>query len=222
MTPRHVVWDWNGTLLGDTALTVRAANAALAAAGLAEVAGEVTVARWRDVAVRPINLTYEALVGRALEPDEWATIVDAWVGCYRAGFATVGLVEGAEQALAAVARHGWSQSIVSLHHQSALRGDVARQGIAGRFLDIVGASTNDWTPGRHSKATMLAAHLAAHGLDPATTVVIGDMVDDATAADHVGAQAILVPTGDTSAERLRATGHAVAPSLAAAVAALAP
>jgi phosphoglycolate phosphatase-like HAD superfamily hydrolase len=219
MTLCHVVWDWNGTLLADTALTVRAANAALAAAGLADVAGEVTVARWREVADRPISVTYDALVGRALEPDEWRTVVRAWVDCYRQGIAAVGLADGAMDALAAVAGHGWTQSIVSLHEEPVLRADVAAKGIADRFLDIVGARPEGWLGDR--KTTMLAAHLAAHGLDPAATVVIGDMVDDATAAQCAGTRVVLVPTGDSSAERLRASGHAVADGLLEAVAGLA-
>ena len=63
----------------------------------------------------------------------------------------------------------------------------------------------------------MIAHLAELGLTGPDCVLIGDSVDDAHAADAVGAGCVLYSGGFTDCERLRATGKLVARSLSAAV-----
>jgi phosphoglycolate phosphatase-like HAD superfamily hydrolase len=55
------------------------------------------------------------------------------------------------------------------------------------------------------------------GEDPAQVVVIGDTPDDATAAQHVGARAILYDGGSHHRADLESTGAPVVSSLRAAV-----
>ena len=55
-------------------------------------------------------------------------------------------------------------------------------------------------------------------MDPRHVVVIGDSVDDAHAARHVGARAILYTGGMTRRADLEATGFPVVDSLAEAIA----
>jgi len=63
----------------------------------------------------------------------------------------------------------------------------------------------------------LIAHLAELGLTGPDCVLIGDSVDDAHAADAVGAGCVRYSGGFTDSERLRATGKLVARSLSEAV-----
>ena len=209
---RHIVWDWNGTLLDDTALTVRAANAALAAIGHPI---ELTVERWREVATRPIYDTYHCLTNSDLGADQWAQVGRVWLATYLDGLPEVGLNPTAEAALDEAAALGWTQSIVSLHQEEALRRHVTELGIADRFTEICGSGAN-WIDGR-TKADSVAAQLAALDLRPHQALMIGDMEEDAVEAVRAGAAPVLVPTGDTSRQRLDATGYPVAETLIAAV-----
>jgi phosphoglycolate phosphatase-like HAD superfamily hydrolase len=71
--------------------------------------------------------------------------------------------------------------------------------------------------GGGSKTPHLIAHLAELGLTGPDSVLIGDSVDDAHAADAVGAGCVLYSDGFTDSERLRATRKLVARSLSEAV-----
>jgi phosphoglycolate phosphatase-like HAD superfamily hydrolase len=210
---RHIVWDWNGTLLDDTALTVRAAGAALAAIG---VPRELTVEHWREIAVRPIYTTYTGLAGAELTPDQWRVIQDVWLATYVAGADAVGLNPAALAALDQATALGMTQSIVSLHKEDVLHEHAADLGIADRFTAISG-TRGPWTSGNHSKAGEVRHQLSGLGIDPAHALMIGDMVDDAHQARDAGVAVVLVPSGDTSLTRLVASGYPVAESLVAAV-----
>jgi phosphoglycolate phosphatase-like HAD superfamily hydrolase len=65
----------------------------------------------------------------------------------------------------------------------------------------------------------MVRHLGAlSGVDPVRTVVIGDAADDAVAALHVGARAVLYTGGSHSRASLEVVGVPVVDSLAEAVA----
>jgi phosphoglycolate phosphatase-like HAD superfamily hydrolase len=56
-------------------------------------------------------------------------------------------------------------------------------------------------------------HLEAQSLDPADVVLIGDVVDDAVAAQAAGTQCVLVNTGAMSRTALEITGLPVTDSI---------
>src|SRR5690606_39482074 len=67
------------------------------------------------------------------------------------------------------------------------------------------------------KAAHMAAHIASIGVRPRDVLVIGDSVDDAVAARHVGARAVLYTGGMSSRAELESTGFPVVDTLAAAL-----
>jgi phosphoglycolate phosphatase-like HAD superfamily hydrolase len=67
------------------------------------------------------------------------------------------------------------------------------------------------------KVEHLVEHLAAIGVVGSDAVLIGDSVDDAHAADAVGAACVLYGGGFTHPDRLAQAGRPVAESLVAAV-----
>lgn len=70
-------------------------------------------------------------------------------------------------------------------------------------------------PSGGSKARHMERHIAAlDGISAEHTVVIGDAVDDAVAAAHVGAKAVLYTGGSHSRASLEAAGVPVVDSLA--------
>ncbi|MDR0848799.1 MAG: HAD hydrolase-like protein [Propionibacteriaceae bacterium] len=210
---RHIVWDWNGTLLDDTPATVRAAMAGLNAIGHPV---DLTVESWREIATRPLHDIYERLVGSPLNLDQWKIVEDVWLETYVSSLSTVSLNPTALPALDEAASRGITSSIVSLHLETELRAHVEALGIADRFTHIRGSQ--DMGAGiRPSKADEVDGQLADLGIRPDEAAMIGDMADDGREGVEAGVHVVLVPTGDTSKRRLVASGFPVADSLLDAV-----
>jgi phosphoglycolate phosphatase-like HAD superfamily hydrolase len=204
----HLVWDWNGTLLDDITLVVAATNASLASVG----GPSVTVDEHRRDFRRPISAYYEFVLGRELKVGEFAALDQAFHHAYRLGLAEAGLAADAWDAIAA-----WSgsQSVLSMFFHDELVPAVTAHGLDRHLSRVDGLRD---TIGGGPKAPHLRAHLTALGVPGADCVLIGDSVDDAHAADEVGAAVVLYAGGFTHESLLRETGHPVATSLLEAVA----
>ncbi len=203
----HLVWDWNGTLLDDLTLVVAATNASLASVG----GPVITADEHRRDFRRPISAYYAMVLGRAVDQEEFAALDKAFHVAYNEGLTACALASDALSALA-----GWTgtQSLLSMWFHDELVPAVARYGLDRYFLRVDGLRA---LVGGGPKAPHLAAHLDAIGAAGPDCVLIGDSVDDAEAATAVGARVVLYTGGFTDRERLRATGHPVADSLAEAV-----
>jgi phosphoglycolate phosphatase-like HAD superfamily hydrolase len=97
--------------------------------------------------------------------------------------------------------------------------DELLSAVAARGLDIHLSRVDGLreTTGGGPKAPHLKAHLNALGVRGDECILIGDSVDDAHAAEEVGATAILYRGGFTHEDALRATGRPVASTLVEAV-----
>jgi phosphoglycolate phosphatase-like HAD superfamily hydrolase len=214
---RHVVWDWNGTLFDDFDANVAAVAEVCDAAGGPVVTAEL----YRRHFVRPVSVFYERLLGRPLEPGEWDGLNAGYFSAYRRRLASLGLVPGAEEALAAVAASGRSQSLLSMWEHEELVRLVRRFGIEQHFLRVDGQRGT----GGDSKEAFLAQHVgrveAVLGpLTPGEVLVVGDSVDDARAATALGLGCVLVSGGPEDPEAPHGTGVPVVASVADAVGAL--
>jgi phosphoglycolate phosphatase-like HAD superfamily hydrolase len=76
---RHIVWDWNGTLLDDGGALIAATVDALHACGFPPI----TRADYQRHHCQPIPLFYERLAGRALGLQEQQRLE----GCFREAYA---------------------------------------------------------------------------------------------------------------------------------------
>jgi phosphoglycolate phosphatase-like HAD superfamily hydrolase len=63
----------------------------------------------------------------------------------------------------------------------------------------------------------MAAHIKSIAVSPREVLVIGDSVDDAMAASHVGARAVLYTGGMSTRAELESTGFPVVDTLAEAL-----
>lgn len=206
---RHVVWDWNGTLLDDLDIVVAAVNVGVGAFGL----GPVTVETYRDHYTRPVKVFYDRLFGREVTEEEWRVLDTRFHDAYRELLEEASLASGAREALRLAGDRG-SQSLLSMFPHNELVPLVGRHGIDGYFERIDGLRG---VPGDR-KAAYLAAHLDALGLPPADVLVVGDTPDDAAAAAHVGSPCVLYDNGSHHRAELERTGARVVACLLDAVA----
>ncbi|MCX4508726.1 HAD hydrolase-like protein [Streptomyces sp. NBC_01619] len=206
----HLVWDWNGTLLDDIHTVIEATNASFAEIGL----GPITLERYRELYCVPVPLFYERLMGRLPTDDEWAVMDAVFHKHYWQRADACVLTAGAAELLAERQEAGRTQSLLSLAPHEHLIPIVRRHGIEARFVRVDGRIGASHT----GKTEHMVRHLAAlEGVPPERIVVVGDAVDDAVAAAHVGAKAVLYTGGSHSRASLEAAGVPVVDSLAEAV-----
>ncbi len=208
---KHIVWDWNGTLFHDVDAAVAATNAAFQRCGL--TLEEISKERWRALYCRPVHVFYERLLGRALQDGEWERLDEAFHAEYRRHMLACGLTEGAAELLARWRDQGRTQSLLSMWRHTELVPFVDQLGLSGYFLRIDGLRG----PAGGPKAEHLERHLAALDPDPADVALIGDSIDDARAAEHVGASCVLYSGGFHDPAVLAEAGVPVAHTLAEAV-----
>ncbi|QVQ53319.1 HAD family hydrolase [Spiractinospora alimapuensis] len=208
---RHIIWDWNGTLLADNDANLAALNEVCAAFGVERV----TLDHWRGMFRRPLIDCYEELLGTSLSPHKWETVNDIYHTHYIKHLASCGLTDGAPHVLRGWQSEGWTQSLLSMAGHDHVRAMIEEWELRSYFTRVDGRR---FDTERDSKAEHLIHHLRGQEVDPKTAVLIGDIDDDARAAAEAGAQAVLVTTGLMDRERLRRTGFPVVDSIQEAVA----
>ncbi|MEU5163504.1 HAD hydrolase-like protein [Streptomyces sp. NPDC020875] len=207
----HLVWDWNGTLLDDMTAVVGATNAALEVVGF----DPITVDQYRSWYSVPIPRFYERMLGRLPTDTEWDEMDVAFHAAYLSRQDQCGLTVGAAELLAGWRAAGRSQSLLSMYGHEELLPAVRGRGIEAHFVRVDGRRG----PSGVSKAESMGRHLTALALtvSPERTVVIGDAADDAIAAAHVGAHAVLYTGGSHSRANLEPVGVPVVDTLEEAV-----
>ncbi|MFC8142342.1 HAD family hydrolase [Streptomyces paradoxus] len=209
-TGAHIVWDWNGTLFHDIDAIIGATNAAFAELGLEPL----TLEKYRQLYCVPVPKFYERLMGRLPTEAEWEAMDDIFHRYYTEHRTACGLTAGAVELLAGWRSSGRSQSILSMYVHEELVPLVRGFGIEPHFIRVDGRTG----PSGGSKAEHMVRHLASlRGVAPERTVVIGDAADDAVAALHVGARAVLYTGGSHSRVSLEAVGVPVVDTLEEAV-----
>jgi phosphoglycolate phosphatase-like HAD superfamily hydrolase len=207
VTAKHLVWDWNGTLLDDLHLVVSSTNEAFATVGGRPVEAD----EHRRMFRRPVAEFYAEMLGRAVNDEEFGRLDRIFHDAYRLGLTDITL---AHDAMTAIKTWPGTQSLLSMWFHSELVPAVETYGLAGVFSRIDGLRTE---VGGDLKAGHLARHLAGQGVAGADVVLIGDSLDDGAAADAVGAASVLYTGGFTDPVRLRESGRPVADSLVEAV-----
>lgn len=209
----HIVWDWNGTLLDDNHANLAAVNAVCETFGREPVEMD----HWRSVFRRPLVPCYEELLGRTFADGEWKRVEELYHEGYELHLSTCDLADGVPDVLHTWSGGGGTQSLLSMAAHDHLVPLVTERGLSHHFTRMDGRK---FETEHDSKAEHLVLHLESQGIDPAKVVLIGDIDDDARAAQEAGAQPLLVASGLMSRDRLAATGAPVVDSPVAAVNAL--
>jgi len=208
----HIVWDWNGTLLGDSGALIAATIDAFQACGLPPI----TRADYRRHHTQPIPLFYERLAGRVLSDEEQENLDRCFRTAYARHRSSVALTADAEAALRRWAGTGRTQSLLSMYPHDALVPLVRAAGIAAYFTRIDGSVGAQVA----YKAPHLSRHLDRLGVRRERVLLVGDSVDDARAAAQCGVACVLYHAGDAALharEHLAELGVPIAATLEEAV-----
>ena len=196
MSIDHIVWDWNGTLFGDSVALIEYTIEAFRASGLPVVTREL----YQQHHTQPIPLFYDRLAGRELSEDEQLVLAGHFQTAYGQRRDTIPLTRDALASLTRWQETGRSQSLLSMYPHDELIPLVHKAGITDYFAAVDGLRDGE----RGRKAPHLRRQLNELGLDPATVLLVGDSVDDAVAARECGTGFRLYHAG---ADALHARDH---------------
>ena len=198
---KHIIWDFNGTLLSDAQLGVDCDNHVFDALGLPRI----TIEDYRRHMTMPVRDFYTAL-GVDLNVNKYETISRIWLDRFNRHAVSVGLVPGALELTKRMKEAGFTQSILSASYEKSLLEQCEALGLCVYMDDIGGLGDES----AQKKTDIGRKQLEKLGLRGEDCVLVGDMVADSELADALGTACVLVPWGHNSAERLKRTGRTVA------------
>lgn len=202
---RHLIWDWNGTLLDDAWLGVEILNGMLARRGMAAVTAQAYAAAFGF----PVR-AYYAAVGFDFTREPFDVLAAEFVDAYHRRRFECALQPGARQVLETLTARGYTHSVLSAYEQTALVEMIAHHDMDDIFTHLVGMH-NHHADGKVANGLRFIATL---GCQPAETLLIGDTLHDHEVATAIGAHCILIPSGHQSFERLAACGARVVEKIA--------
>jgi len=203
MQKKHIIWDFNGTLLNDAQLSVDCDNHVFDELGLPHI----TIEDYRAHMTMPVRDFYTAL-GIDLNVYKYETIARIWLDMFNKNAVMCGLVPGALDSIDRLTAAGHSQSILSASYEPDLLVQCGHLDLVRRMTVINGLGDES----ARKKTDIGQAQMQALGLEGKDTVLVGDMLADAELAQALGAHCVLVPWGHNAAFRLKDAGCPVARS----------
>jgi len=199
-----VIWDFNGTLVDDVDVIVQSVNPQLEKRGIAPL----TTESLREIFGFPIEEYYRRL-GVTFEDESMEDLATDFFAEYAPRLRECRLHSGVIETLDAFAARSARQFVLSAMEEGMLHEMLRSLGIFDRFEAAYGLEHQKGD----SKVARAQQLVGDFGLDPQTTLLIGDTDHDGDVASELGMSTVLVATGHQSAQRLRATGHAVIDTL---------
>ena len=204
---KHILWDWNGTLLDDTQAALDTLNIMLRRRG----APEIRMDFYRDNFAFPVKPFYSS-IGMALENEDWDKLAEEYHDIY--AVQPKSLNSRALEALSLVRDAGSRQSIISALRQDLLDAATGRYGVSGFMEHIYGVDNLDGSS-KIDRARLLLSAIRRESDDE--IVIIGDSLHDFEVARELGVSCVLcsqgshagwrlakvAPTGETLAEAAR-------------------
>ncbi len=201
---KHIIWDWNGTIMNDVDLSVALINGLLVTRGLEAL----SVASYRDVFTIPVKNYYSKL-GFDFSKESFEIIGKEWVDGYERRKFECGLYDSAKNILLKINNMGIGQSILSAYSQHTLEEMVEFYGLTKYFTHIVGLD-NIYAASKLHLGKDLMKRL---GNGKGETLLIGDTEHDHEVAVEIGADCVLIANGHQSKDKLEKLGCAVYPNL---------
>jgi len=204
MKIKHIIWDWNGTLLDDRWLCVEAINTALNKRKISTL----TEDRYREIFSFPVEDYYKK-VGFDFEKEPFHVPGDEFVEYYEDHFHRVDLHDEVIPVLDRIKGSSRSQSILSAGKQEFLIEWIKDHGLADYFIKVLGID-NQYATGKTALGVSWINEMQYH---PEEVIMVGDTIHDSEVAEAMEIDCVLVSNGHVSQERLKTTGRKVVSDL---------
>jgi phosphoglycolate phosphatase len=193
---KHVVWDWNGTLLDDVSHALIALNHVLSQRGIAPLDRD----GYRERFGFPVRDFY---VGLGVDPavEDFALLAEHFIARYRDAAKLARTHDGVTHTMQTLRELGIAQSVLSAMEHTLLRGMLHEHGLIDylhhvRGLDHLQASS------KVQLGVALMDTLRELGTSAAETLFVGDTLHDLETAEAMGCRCLLYVHGHQSKARL--------------------
>ena len=192
------IWDWNGTLLDDTALCYQIANDMRVERGMQPLG---SISEYRGLFRFPVQEYYRDM-GYTFEVESYEQISVEFVELYAERLPGCPLQPHARQVLMELKNRGLGQILLSATGADRLSDQVALFGLSDCFDQIVGGENNL----AHGKAAQARELIQKSGLGGSDVLFIGDTDHDREVAAEAGCQCLLLASGHQPREKLLKLG----------------
>ncbi len=201
---KHIIWDWNGTLINDVWLVVEVMNEMLKKRNLPGIDSN----KYREIFDFPVEKYYLKL-GFDFSKESFEKLTVEFISEYYMRFNECKLFDEVEEVLKKIRDRGISQSILSASKEDVLTEKIKYYSIDKYFSRIIGLE-NHYAESKIENGKKWIAEL---NLDPQEVLLIGDTIHDYDVSKHMGCDCLLVANGHHSYERLAGLGVDVINSL---------
>ena len=203
MSAKLVVWDWNGTLFDDVDLIVQAVNSAnIPIYGLQPI----TIEQYQEQFEVPIKNWYLKM---GADPETLERLqphaADVFERIYEAAALRAPTRVGARQLLDSLNNQGVDQIILSNHTLEGIHLQIARLDL-DKYMSSVLANDNITESHHKGKQDRLEQFLDETDHNPASTVIVGDTIEEILIGKNLGLKTIAITGGACSERRLQNAG----------------
>jgi phosphoglycolate phosphatase len=203
---KHIIWDWNGTLLDDNWLSVEAMNVLLARRQLPLL----TLDKYVKVFTFPVSDYYQCL-GFDFHKEPFTISGTEFIEEYNKRAFEPKLHHSIRETILRLKEKGVSHSILSASRQEILDRLVGYHKLTSLFIGIVGQEDH-YARGKTAAGKTWLEKLP---YEPWEILFVGDTIHDREVAKALGVDCALVACGHNSYERLRDQGCPVFKDIAA-------
>lgn len=197
---RHIVWDWNGTLLDDLDVCIESVNILLNHRKLPLMEAN----RYKEIFTFPIRLYYEA-AGFDFSKEAFEVPAEQFILQYKRLVHKANLFPDALKTLSGFASKGFKQYVLSAMEEKALKAALLEHQIDHYFDGIYGVHDNYAV----SKIDRGRTMICDNKMNSHDTIIVGDTLHDAEVAKALKLAVVLIGQGHQHRSRLSETGFPV-------------
>lgn len=194
---KHIIWDWNGTLINDVWLVVEIMNKMLKKRNLPKIDSK----KYREIFDFPVTKYYSKL-GFDFSNESFEKLTVEFISEYYQRFNECKLFDETEEVLKKIRDRGISQSILSASKEDVLIEKIKYYGIDKYFGRIIGLE-NHYAESKIERGKKWITEL---NLNPRDVLLIGDTIHDYDVSKHIGCGCLLIANGHHNYEKLANLG----------------
>lgn len=183
---KHIIWDWNGTLLNDVDFCRRIINRILVDNSLPELSLE----KYRQIFTFPVQNYYEA-AGLDFSKTSFEVLGKDFIDEYEEKKLSCSLFENVVDVLSSIHKKGIGQSVLSAYLHDNLVNILNYYNLSKYFDNVIGLD-NIYAGSKTHLGLTLVEQL---NLPKDEILFIGDTLHDAEVAEAMGVNCILIASG---------------------------
>lgn len=196
---RHIIWDWNGTLLDDAELCVQCINEILKSRNLKMV----NIEFYRDHFSFPVSNYYKKL-GLPVSGDEYQEVAKSFIENYKNKSRNLNLQPNCIEVLTHFQKEGIEQSVLSASHHQDLTKYIGQFEL-NSFMSLISGVDNFHAKG---KVGLSKEHFSKINCTKDQILMVGDTMLDDEIVRELSINGALVTNGHNSDYALR-NSHSV-------------